>query len=141
MKEFRLAVFILSQLSSFDAWAALPSLSIEQLPSRSIRLSWPGDSVSFTLEQSDRLGSLVNWQSVTEIQQHAGGTISVSIQPLSATRFYRLRSNEPISPTIAATSPADGESTVAVTRETIFHLSAPLDQSVAVTTQDLFAQF
>ncbi len=141
MKEFRLAVFILSQLSSFAAEAAIPSLSIEQMPSRSIRISWDGDATGFTLEQSDQLGSFVNWQTVAETPQNVGGTTSVSIQPLSATRFYRLHSAGTALPTIVETSPANGESTVAVTRETIFHLSAPLSPNAVVTTQDLFAEF
>ena len=43
--------------------------------------------------------------------------------------------------TVGITSPADGEQGVAVTRETILHLSLPLSNSVALTTNHLYATF
>ncbi|MCC6234013.1 MAG: carboxypeptidase regulatory-like domain-containing protein, partial [Verrucomicrobiales bacterium] len=57
-------------------------------------------------------------------------------------RFYRLRqAADPTLVTLLDSSPSDGERGVAVTRETIFHLSGALASEVIVGPGDLIAEF
>ena len=56
-------------------------------------------------------------------------------------RFFRLRLAPALLSTVSEISPAAGESGVAVTRETIFRLSAPLAVSTVIVPNTLFAGF
>ncbi|MCI0541851.1 MAG: Ig-like domain-containing protein, partial [Verrucomicrobiales bacterium] len=96
---------------------------------------------SFSLEQTDSLTSPVLWRAVSDTVVNAGGKLWVLIRPSTQTRFYRLRAGATAAATIIETSPAFGESGVAVTRETIFRLSAPLAASAIITSDHLYAEF
>ncbi|MCC7375100.1 MAG: hypothetical protein IT581_10615 [Verrucomicrobiales bacterium] len=122
------------------ATAASPPLSAQKTADGRVQLKWPSDAVGFSLEAADGLVPPVQWRVVSEAIVNEGGTSSVTLQPSAPTRFYRLRGGASLT-TVTETSPAAGESDVAVTRETIFHLSAPLDVGVTLTSDHLFAEF
>ncbi len=79
---------------------------------------------------------------MTAVPQSEGNELVVTITPAGASQFFRLRSSgvAPLT-VIAESSPAKGEGGVAVTRETIIRLSAPLIGSAVVGTDRLYAEF
>ena len=114
-----------------STWApAAPSLSIEPTPNRSIRLSWNQVDGAFAPEWTDSLRSPTTWNPVDGFQLLIGGGLSVEMPAATGTRFFRLRS-APLT-TIKESSPAHGESGVAVTRETVLRFSQPLATNTAL---------
>jgi len=121
--------------------AATPSLSLQQLTSDQIQLTWPAEAANFALEQADGLAFPAAWLAVNAVPTSAGGVFSVTLPLGAQTRFFRLRGTAPVVTTVIETSPAAGELGVAVTRETIFRFSAPLAAETLLTGQELFAEF
>jgi hypothetical protein len=70
----------------------------------------------------------------------ATGTALFTITPASPHTFYRILGVPALS-TIAEMSPANGESGVSVTRETIVRFTAPLAANTVLTTSNFFAGF
>ena len=126
MKGYRFLLLASLWLSALPGFAAAPSLSIQQLPNSQLQITWPGGAAGFSLEQADKLTAPVVWQSVTAAVANSGGIFSVTIPSATQTRFYRLHQTATLPTTILETSPANGESGVAVTRETIFRFDASL---------------
>ncbi len=116
-----------------------PSLTVLQNIDRTVRLAWPTAPGGFVVEQADSLEPPIQWSTVPESISTVGEIFTVTIAPAAKVRFFRLKqlATEPL--TIATTSPAQGETGVAVTRETIFRLSAPLAPDATLTTDRLFA--
>lgn len=110
--------------------AASPALEVAALPNQSVRLSWPAVGA---------LRANAPWEHVVISPTLVDGRFSVVVQAGSAMRFFRLRGALPA--TILETSPALGESGVAVTRETIFHFSGALAADAVVAPSQLFAEF
>ena len=91
-------------------------------------LHWPNAQGSFVLEESASLGPEARWEATGQIPQQVADQLEVSVAPSASARYYRLRGQaEQATPVhIEQSSPANGESGVAVTRETILRLSGPL---------------
>ncbi len=71
----------------------------------------------------------------------ANGRYSITVLAGDQVRFFRLRrAAGPALTVVSQSAPAHGEEGVAVTRESIFRLSAPLAPDVALTGSDLYAQ-
>ncbi|MCI0538906.1 MAG: carboxypeptidase-like regulatory domain-containing protein, partial [Verrucomicrobiales bacterium] len=121
--------------------AAPPQLLIEEIETGQIRLSWSAAAAGFRLEQADSLAAPAQWRPVNATPANTGGRLSVTIQNETNPRFYRLRGGISTAAMILETSPAREESGVAVTRETIFRLSAPLAANATLTQSHLFAEF
>ncbi len=121
--------------------AAAPTLTIQQLPNSQLQINWPGDATGFSLEQADTLNAPVAWQTVTAAVVQNGGVFSVAVPSATQTRFYRLRQTAALPTGILETSPANGESGVAVTRETIFRFDAPLAADMVLDSESMFAEF
>ncbi|MCC6235503.1 MAG: hypothetical protein IT580_22895, partial [Verrucomicrobiales bacterium] len=93
-----------------------------------------------TLEASAFLGQGAAWEGVASPVTEEGGTLSVVLEASGQARFYRLRAAGSAAPRILETSPIDGTTGVAVTRETIFRFDTPLAPEVQLGADDLFAE-
>ncbi|MBL9129358.1 MAG: Ig-like domain-containing protein, partial [Verrucomicrobiales bacterium] len=123
-----------------STWApAAPSLSIETTLGRGIRLSWNQAEGAFAPEWTDSLRSPTTWNPIDGFQLLPGGGLSMEMPAATGTRFFRLRS-APLT-TIKESSPAHGESGVAVTRETVLRFSQPLAAGTVITQDALHAEF
>ena len=69
-----------------------------------------------------------------------GNQLSVILDASSGQAFFRLRAT-PTLTSITASSPTDGETGVAVTRETIVHFSQPLADATVLRTNNFYATF
>ncbi|MEO8428561.1 MAG: hypothetical protein ABI651_15785, partial [Verrucomicrobiota bacterium] len=119
----------------------LPRLAISVLPDQIVRLAWPASIGNAVLESSPALGVTAVWQPVNRIPVRANGVYAVNFEADDRYRFFRLRLAAASLATVSEISPAAGESGVAVTRETIFRLSAPLAASTIIGPNALFAGF
>jgi hypothetical protein len=120
---------------------AQPVLEVEPLPDLEVSLSWL-NNVASVLETSTRLGPGADWQPVDRAATVVDGRASLIFFPDDQQRFFRLRQSSAPAVSLATvreTSPAQGESGVAVARETIFRLSAPLAPDATLDTSRLFA--
>ncbi len=132
----------------FSAWFASsvcthaqtpgPLLQVEQISPGQFRVAWIG-SGTFTLEEAASLETPIPWQPVTQTPAPLGGRFSVIIQASARSRFFRLRSGGALT-RIEQTSPAHGESGVAVTRETIFRFNQPLVLTTVLNSDRLYAE-
>ncbi len=114
-----------------------PALSVQTLHDRSLQIDWPASAAVFILEQTDALtpGNLWTPASAPEL---VNDHFSVIVHPAPRAIFYRL--HLPLV-TVASTSPLDGETGVAVTRETIVHFSRPLATNSTLTVTNFYAGF
>ncbi|MBI3418163.1 MAG: Ig-like domain-containing protein, partial [Verrucomicrobia bacterium] len=117
---------------------ATPELTLQPLANHRLQLIWPATSTGFVLEQADALGAVVSWSKVAQTPVLAGGQLAVTLDTSTGNKFFRLHA--PLV-TIAQSSPLNGEMGVAVTRETIVHLSAPLSTNAVVGTNNFYAGF
>ncbi|MBL9126706.1 MAG: Ig-like domain-containing protein, partial [Verrucomicrobiales bacterium] len=121
---------------------AQPKLEVATSNPSSVVLSWPSTDSSFALEATAKLGAGASWQPITDSPTVSNGRFTVSLAAGDRTRFFRLRDTAGAAlASVSETSPAPGESGVAVTRETIFRLSGSLAPEALLTSDDLFAQF
>ncbi len=122
--------------------APLPRLAGTRLPDQQIRVGWPSDTKDFILESSAALDKGAAWATVSGAVQVDGSGFFVVLAPGSTSRFFRLRQTQgtPLA-SLEETSPAQGESGVAVTRETILRFTAPLASSTTVGNERLYAEF
>ena len=119
-----------------------PALLIETLPTGSLRLRWAHSSPGVTLESAASLSAADGFAPVAETPIDLGQDFALTLAPGAATRFFRLREDDlPLrAATVAETSPMAGEGGVAVTRETVVRLDAPLAENTLVTADALFAE-
>src|SRR5207249_8771612 len=89
------------------------------------------------LEQTDSLRPPFAWQAVTQTIAAQQNQFSLSLNADAAQRFFRLRALTQI----LSTSPANGESGVSVTRETVVHFTQALAATVAFDSSRLYAEF
>jgi hypothetical protein len=103
-------------------------------------LRWPASDPAFVLESTESLGPGLRWQNVPGSPTRSGASFSLLVQAANGPRFFRLRESAALAPTrILETSPGHGESGVAVTRETVFRLAAPLADGTTLGREDLAA--
>ena len=93
------------------------------------------------MEFTSELGANANWFTLPNTPIPDGVNFRVALSPGEMKRFYRLRRASDELTTVLETSPAAGETGVAVTRETIIRLSAPLSASTSINNQQFFARF
>ena len=119
--------------------AVLPRLTIQQAPNGSVAVSWLNDGSNAVLERAADLSPSTIWRTVQPGPQLLNNQFSFALDASPATTFFRLRPLELVS--VRTTSPLDGETGVAVTRETVVHFSAPLSTNSIVTGTNFFAGF
>lgn len=116
---------ILMLAAVWSVRAALPGLQVATRPGGSVELSWP-TTPGARLESADAVGTGIAWVHAPESASEIGGRTVVVVGPSANARFFRLRGDAGGLTTVSGTSPAAGETGVAVTRETVFRLSGPL---------------
>ncbi|MBE7504396.1 MAG: Ig-like domain-containing protein [Verrucomicrobiales bacterium] len=119
--------------------AAQPVLDIRAL-SGGVELSWDAAAEGYVPESVTVLGPGALWQPVSEPVTLQAGRRVLALGAGDRTRFYRLRRAVTDAVTVAWTSPARGEGGVAVTRETVFRLSAPLAAGTVIDGERMFAR-
>ena len=116
-----------------------PVLSVRAFDNQSVRLAWPQTATNYLLEATDQLGSQLFWQPVTQPPVPSGEEFSVTFDAGGVARFFRLL--QVSLTTITENSPADGETGVAVTRETVFRFTQPLATNTVFGPNHLYATF
>jgi hypothetical protein len=130
--------FLLSYSLCCSTLHGQPALGIHALDRQNIQISWPGNATGFVLEQTTAVGLGSTWQPVNLPPVAQNERLSLALPITSnARQFFRLR--QPGLTTITETSPADGETDVAVTRETIVHFSGPLAASAVIHDTNFYA--
>jgi hypothetical protein len=92
------------------------------------------------LEEAGSLSDWNAWLPSGETITLDGNLYSMVLGFGSATRFYRLQDVGALLTTFSS-SPANGESGVATTRETILHFNQPLAADTLLTSTNLYAEF
>jgi hypothetical protein len=105
-----------------------------------VELSWEAAAEGYVPETVAALVPGAVWQAVAEPVTVEGGRRVLTLGGGDSTRFFRLRGAVGDWVTVVWTSPASGEGGVAVTRETVFRLSAPLAVGTVVDGERLFAR-
>ncbi len=123
-----------------QAVIAQPRLVATRENERTVKLSWDDPTGGFSIESSPALGPTALWQPVAAVPVMQGTARSIIVPITEQTRFYRLRGG-PARTTVIGTSPAAGESSVAVTRETILHFSASLAPNTVLDGGRFYAEF
>ena len=116
-----------------------PPLLTSRTPDGFVQVAWPEAYAAFALETSPVLGPEARWTPLSSTPAPEGLLRVILLEPADSTRFLRLRALALSG--IAATSPASGESGVAVTRETIVRFEQPLAPVAEVTTERFYAEF
>jgi len=117
------------------AAALPPKLSIETAGSQTLRVSWANAAVGSSWNRAVSVAESSLWQPVIQIPAAENNQFSVLVNAAQGNQFFRLTLLPFTS--IGETSPVDGETGVAVIRETIVHFTAPLASNAVVTT-DIF---
>ncbi len=118
--------------------AGNPALAIRQLGGGQIQLNSPVNATGVVLEQAHALARTTVWESIPTPPSTQGKEFSITVTGSTDDRFFRLR---PELTRVRASSPVNGETGVAVTRETIVHFSAPLATSAALGANSFYAGF
>ncbi len=120
-----------------------PVLTIELEDAQTVRLFWAAAAGDFALEQTASLSSAPVWSTLPLAPAQVGAAFVVEVAVGSESRFYRLRqvAGPPPLVTVLESSPRNGESGVAVTRETIIHFTQPLAAGATIGPDRLFAEF
>jgi hypothetical protein len=134
------AVVLAAGALNLSGAAERPELGIRALDATRFTLSWTTTDPSFIVERAEDLEPPVVWQSVAQAPTRAGDVWSLTVTSAEHQQYFRLRSQAGVT-RIAGTSPSDGETGVAVTRETIIRFSGPLAATTRVTSAQLHAEF
>ncbi|MCI0536406.1 MAG: Ig-like domain-containing protein [Verrucomicrobiales bacterium] len=118
------------------------SLSIRATANKATQITWASGITDLMLEETSELGPSALWRPIALSPALANNQYSVTVDASGGARFFRLHSGalEPLT-TIRESSPADGETGVAVTRETIVHFSLPLADTTVLKTNNFYATF
>lgn len=120
---------------------AAPRLESQRSANGQVIVSWSETAIPAILEQTSALGPAASWSPVSETSTLQNGVRSVAVTPNAGPRFFRLRSSAPAVTRILDTSPTDGSTRVAVTRETVFRFETPLSSDSVLDDDALFAEF
>ena len=118
--------------------AAVPTLSWA-VTADVLELRWRAADGAFLLEESPTIAAGANWSVVVAPPKEVGPEFVAAVPVRATSRFFRLR-DAPLT-TVQETSPANGETGVAVTRETVLRLSSPLAVETTLGPEQLFAEF
>ncbi|MBL9136834.1 MAG: Ig-like domain-containing protein, partial [Verrucomicrobiales bacterium] len=116
-----------------------PQVFIRQVPPQSVELAWPLSVGDFVVERTRSLNPPIAWEVFPATPLLQGDRVSATIPVDSGNRFYRLRQTVATLVFVDSTSPATGESGVAVTRESIFRLSGALAEDTVLGTNQVQA--
>lgn len=119
--------------------ASKPQLSVQQRARDEVTLNWLGPATGFVLEQTEDPTLSGLWEPVPTPVIEEEGLITVTVSSGVTSRFFRLRKD--LFTRVEASSPADGETGVAVIRETIVHFSAPLANDSVIRPDNFYAGF
>ncbi len=140
---FRRAVAIVSSCLwlGLNSGQAQPALQMERMPDGRLRLHWPQDASGFALEAATALSAGADFEAAAETPELIGGEWTVTLGGAPVTRFFRLRQlTAPRAVRVVSSSPQDGESGVAVTRETVIRFDGPLAGDALLGANQLFAE-
>src|SRR5262245_37699037 len=101
-----------------------PSLTVEPPNNGQIRISWTGAASGYQLQETSALGNA--WQPSGALPVLQNNEYVLTFVPQGTAKFFRLVNVGGTVTQLESSSPADGETGVAVTRETILRFSAPL---------------
>src|SRR5262249_42423669 len=102
-----------------------PVLTSRLTGNSQVEVSWAGEN--FGLEKTLSLKGPASWQPVPEAPTQQGGVFTLILPAREAAQFFRLRESQGITGLyVSESSPADSESGVAVTRETILRFNGPI---------------
>jgi len=145
MKKCCLLVILVGVRSLLPTvWSAEPPrIALTTLPDRSVRLSWDNTDGPYGVETATSLTLPIQWQGHPSNAIIQGTQASLTVRASEPARFFRLRKAQAPAAltTVSETSPANGESGVAVTRETMLRFSVPLATNTVLNTDRLFAEF
>jgi hypothetical protein len=147
MKKCRLSP--LAQFALFSTFAlsvgaqeeTAPTLQSRLLSGNQVELSWAVPESNFVLDSAGSMQPPVQWEAAAEVPVRSGGRVSVTFAPAKRAQFFRLRMQEEEAAGIFETSPFEGETGVAVTRETILRFSAPLSPTTVLSPDQFQARF
>lgn len=117
-----------------------PMLEIEPAGEGRFRVAWPLAETGWSLEETGDLRTGLSWEAVTTPVETSATEQYVTISAADQQRLFRLRQGSTPLLTVAATTPAAGETGVSITRETVLHLSAPLAADTVLDTSILRAE-
>lgn len=121
---------------------AQPRLEVVREAAATVDMLWPASETGYVLESTPHLRADARWEAVADAPTVVAGRWRVRVSAGEQSRFFRLRrALGPVGTRVLQTSPGPGETSVAVTRESVFRLSAPLAPDTVLTTAELFAEF
>jgi hypothetical protein len=124
-------------LSGLIASSAQPVLSVRAISNSELQISWPTTYSDFLPQQATSLSDAPIWSDVDALPVSDGTNFVIKIQPRNVAQFFRLE-EMPLTE-IDSTSPFDGETGVAVTRESVVHFTAPLAADTMLTRDNFYA--
>ncbi len=131
----------IAQIAISVVRAQTPLISARALDNRHVELSWPATALTFSLEQSPRVGTGAAWTAVSAPATTNQNQRFVTVETGSAQQFFRLRTSAgtPLV-RLVQTSPATGEANVSVQRETVLEFSEPLSSGTVLSEAMFSAQ-
>jgi hypothetical protein len=139
MQKRLLALLAILFFASLPAHSQ-PSLTAQLLDRQTIQVSWPATETGLALEQTSAFSPAAIWQAVNVTPVLQNDHLAVILSLSETAQFFRLNQADLLT-TIYSTSPLNGETGVAVTRETIIHFSGPLSTNAVIGTNSFFAGF
>jgi len=124
-------------LSGLIASSAQPVLSVRAISNSELQISWPTTYSDFLPQRATSLSDAPTWSDVDALPVSDGTNFVIKIQPRNVAQFFRLE-EMPLTE-IDSTSPFDGETGVAVTRESVVHFTAPLAADTMLTQDNFYA--
>ena len=131
--------FSLSGLCGLSA-AEPPRLVLESLSDHRVRLIWTNVGERFEFQETGNLNQPVRWLPSSQAITLDRSIFSTVLSFEGATRFFRLQDVGTLLTTFT-TSPANGETGIAVTRETILTFNQPLAPTTLLASNNLYAEF
>jgi hypothetical protein len=116
-----------------------PAIRIESPSTGQIRISWSSAASGFQLQETPALGS--GWHASAAAPIVVNNEYVLTLAPAGTPKFFRLAGAGGPLTEITSSSPADGESGVAVTRETVLRFSAPLAADTMLTTDNFYVGY
>ena len=135
-----LAVGLIWGMARVALHAAVPVLDVAVLSDGRVELRWLAAGETYILERGGVLTDLPNWEATTDVALLENGYFVARTQPTSVARFFRLRQVTGPLVSVTGTSPEVGEGNVAVTRESVFDLRAPLAVGTSLSLDRLHAE-